>query len=131
MVTSQDAATAVALRELGYDVTAGHRGHGRDAGHAGRRRARGPRHPPRGRRHPDQDAPRTWPKAVSEAPKGEPIDVQGQRGGKDGKVVETEITPTTIDGAQRVGIRIGIGYEFPFDVTVNIEPTTSADRAPG
>ena len=28
--------------------------------------------------------------------------------------------PTMIDGFQRVGIRIGTGFEFPFDVSVNI-----------
>jgi PDZ domain-containing protein len=119
MVTSQDAATAVALRELGYDVkpvievvavTDGTPAAGNlevrdillEVGGIPIRSA-------------DDVA-----KAVSEAPKDEPISFQVKRGGKDGEIVEVDITPTLIDGHQRVGIRIGIGYEFPFQVSVNI-----------
>ncbi len=69
-------------------------------------------------------------KAVSEAPPGKPIPWKVRRDGKDGKVVETEITPTVIDGHQRVGIRIGTGYASP-STSRSTSATTSAARARG
>ena len=128
MVTSQDAATAAALRELGYEVTP-----------VIEVTAVTPDTPADGELQvrdillevggiPIKSA-EDVAKAVSEAPKGKPIPFKVKRGGKDGKIVETEITPTTIDGAQRVGIRIGIGYEFPIDVTVNISDNIGGPSA--
>jgi PDZ domain-containing protein len=119
MVTSQDSATAAALRELGYHVTPvievvavtdGTPAEGKlqvrdillDVGGIPIRTG-------------DDVA-----KAATEARPGKPIPFRVKRGGKDGKIVELSITPTMIDGHQRVGIRIGTGYEFPFDVSVNI-----------
>jgi len=68
-------------------------------------------------------------KAVRQAPADQPIAFKVRRGGAHGKVVETQITPTVIDGNQRVGIRIGIGYEFPFDVSVNISDNIGGPSA--
>jgi PDZ domain-containing protein len=119
MVTSQDSATAAALRELGYDVTPVIEvvavTDGTPA--AGKLKVRDILLEVGG-------TPITSgadvSKAVTEAPKGEPIPFKVKRGGRDGKVVELSITPTSIDGHQRVGIRIGTGFEFPFEVSVNI-----------
>ncbi len=119
MVTSQDSAAAAALRELGYDVTPVIEvvavTDGTPA--AGKLKVRDVLLEVGG-------IPITSgedvAKAVTAAEKGEPIDFKVRRGGKDGKIVETSITPTTIDGAQRVGIRIGTGFDLPFQVSVNI-----------
>jgi PDZ domain-containing protein len=128
MVTSQDAATAAAMRELGYTVTP-----------VIEVAAVTPGTPADGKLEvrdillevggiPIKSA-EDVAKAVSEAPPGKPIPWKVRRGGKDGKVVETEITPTVIDGHQRVGIRIGTGYEFPFDVSVNISDNIGGPSA--
>jgi PDZ domain-containing protein len=119
MVTSQDAATAAALRELGYDVTPAIEVTGVTDGTPaeGKLKVRDILLEVGGVAITTTE---DVAKAVSEAPKGEPIPFRVKRGGKGGRVVETQITPTEIDGHQRVGIRIGIGYEFPFDVSVNI-----------
>jgi len=128
MVTSQDAATAVALTELGYDFT-----------EAVEVTSVTPETPADGKLEvrdkllkvndvtitdPDDVA-----QAVTDAKPGEPIVFKVRRGGADGKVLTVRVTPTTIDGHQRVGIRIGVGYEFPFDVTVHISPTIGGPSA--
>lgn len=128
MVTSQDAATAAALRELGYAVKP-----------AIEVAAVTPDTPADGKlevrdlllevggipiKTPDDVA-----KAVSGADPGTPIPFRVRRGGTKGKVVEVEITPTMIDGHQRVGIRIGTGFEFPFDVSVDIDPKIGGPSA--
>jgi PDZ domain-containing protein len=128
MVTSQDAAAAAALRELGYEVTPVIEvlavSDGTPA--AGKLKVRDVLLEVGGipiRSGEDVS------KAVGEAPEGEPIDFKVRRGGKDGKIVETSITPTTIDGAQRVGIRIGNGFDLPFQVSVNIDESIGGPSA--
>ncbi len=128
MVTSQDAATAVALTELGYDFT-----------EVVEVTSVTPDSPADGKLEVRDKLlevggiPITSPDdvatAVSEAPEGEPIRFKVRRGGSDGKVVRVDLTPTMIDGHQRVGIRIGTGYEFPFDVTVHISPNIGGPSA--
>ena len=44
-------------------------------------------------------------------------------------MVRVSVTPTIIDGVQRVGIRIGTGFELPFDVSVNIDDSIGGPSA--
>ena len=128
MVTSQDSAAAAALRELGYvvrpviEVVAVTD----DTPADGKLKVRDILLEVGGTPITSGD---DVAKAVGEAPKGKPIDFKVKRGGKDGKIVETSITPTTIDGAQRVGIRIGTGFELPFHVSVNISDAIGGPSA--
>lgn len=116
MVSSQDAAVATALTELGYDVE-----------------------PVTEVLYVDETMPAkgklkvrdvlltvgdtaiTEPQdvvdAVDEAPAGEPITFVVRRGGQR---VSVDITPKSVDGDQIIGITPGPGFTFPFDVTVDI-----------
>jgi PDZ domain-containing protein len=128
MVTSQDVATAVALRELGYEVkpaievTAVSEGTPAD----GKLKVRDLLLEVGGT--PIKSA-QDVSTAVTSAEPGTPIPFKVRRGGKDGKIVDVEITPTVIDEHQRVGIRIGEGFEFPFDVSVNISDNIGGPSA--
>ncbi|MCY7401370.1 MAG: PDZ domain-containing protein [Nocardioides sp.] len=55
--------------------------------------------------------------AVGEAPVDEPLAIVVRRGGRE---VTESVTPRETDGGKRIGITPGTGYDFPFDVTVNI-----------
>jgi PDZ domain-containing protein len=119
MINSQDNAIAATMRELGYTVTpvieVGSVSPGTPAD--GKLKVRDILLEVRGIPIKTSD---DVAKAVGDAPAGKPIPFTIKRGGRDGKIVETSITPTMIDGHQRVGILIATGYEFPFDVSVNI-----------
>lgn len=127
MVTSQDSAAAAALRELGYDVTPVIEvlavTDGTPA--AGKLKVRDVLLEVGGVPITTGD---DVAKAVAAA-KDEPVDFKVRRGGEDGRIVETSITPTTIDGVQRVGIRIGTGFDLPFEVSVNISDTIGGPSA--
>jgi PDZ domain-containing protein len=66
---------------------------------------------------------------VTGASAGEAIDFKVRRGGAEGKVLRFSLTPRIIEGNQRVGIRLGIGFELPFDVSVNIDETIGGPSA--
>ena len=56
--------------------------------------------------------------AIEGAPRGEPVRFVVRR---DGKRVTVDVTPRTMDdGAYRVGFTPGVGFEFPYQVSVNI-----------
>ena len=55
--------------------------------------------------------------AVDQAKAGEPIPFVVRRGAKR---VSVEVTPREVDGDLRVGITPGVGFDFPFRVSVNI-----------
>ncbi|GAA1937439.1 YlbL family protein [Nocardioides hwasunensis] len=55
--------------------------------------------------------------AVSGVKAGDPITFVVRR---DGKRMSVEITPEQVDGKPRVGITPGVGYDFPFQVKVDI-----------
>lgn len=55
--------------------------------------------------------------AVDRARAGEPIAFVVRRGAKR---VSVEVTPREVDGDLRVGITPGVGFDFPFRVSVNI-----------
>jgi PDZ domain-containing protein len=128
MITSQDAAAAAALRELGFEVepvievaavTDGTPAEGKlkvrdvliEVGGIPVKSA--------------EDVAR----AVTGAAEGEAVEFVVRRGGKKGKTVRTSITPTMIDGTQRVGIRIGTGFDLPFHVRVNIDESIGGPSA--
>ena len=125
MVSSQDAATAVALRELGYpvrkvvevlNVTEGLPAEGKLEVRDVLTRIGST----------DIKTPQDVVDAIEAAPEGEPIEFDYVRDGKPGTV---EITPEMVDGHPRVGIAPGPGFDFPFDVTVNIDPEIGGPSA--
>ena len=64
--------------------------------------------------------------AVRGAPKGEPIAFEIRR---DGKSKTVKITPKQEKSGPRVGIVPGEGFDFPFDVEVNIDPKIGGPSA--
>jgi len=125
MTSSQDAATAAALTELGYDVT--------EAVVAG----------------VDKGSPAdgTLQKgdvvlavndtlvansdqlvtAVKAADTGVPIEFDVRRKGKD---LQLSVTPREVDGAPQVGIQVGTQTtDFPVDVTIGIDPAIGGPSA--
>ena len=116
MVSSQDAAVATALTELGYDVepvvevlnvTP-------DFPADGRLQVRDVLRKIGGR---TITTPQDVVDAVQAAPAGRPLTFEVLR---KGKRVEVDVTPREVDGATRIGITPGLGYTFPFDVSVDI-----------
>lgn len=125
MVSSQDTATAVALQELGYEVSEVtevlHVAEGLPA--EGNLEVRdvlisvGDR--PIGSA---QDVV----EAVEAAPVGEPLEFVVER---DSETRTVAVTPTMVDGNKRVGISPGPGYDFPFDVSVAVDPDIGGPSA--
>ncbi len=125
MVSSQDAATAAALTELGEKVTPVvevlNVAKGKPAD--GELKVR------------DillkvDDTTITQPQdvvdAVNGAPEGEPIEFVVRRGSR---TLTVPVTPTMVDGEPRVGITTGVGYSFPFQVSVNIDDNIGGPSA--
>ncbi len=125
MVSSQDAAVATALKELGYDttpvieildVTQGLPADGKLE--------------VRDILTKIGDTTITTPQsvvdAVDAAPVGKPLAFEVLR---DGTEKTVEVTPEVVDGDKRIGIVPGPGFEFPFDVTVNIPETIGGPSA--
>jgi PDZ domain-containing protein len=128
MVTSQDAAAAAALRELGFDVspvievTAVTE----DSPAVGKLKVRDVLLKVGGT---PVKSSQDILDAVTGAEQGEAIEFEVRRGGVDGKIVRTSIAPRLIDGDKRVGIRLGTGFELPFDVSVNIDDSIGGPSA--
>jgi PDZ domain-containing protein len=64
--------------------------------------------------------------AVDRAKPGEPIPFVVQRGKEQ---VSLEVTPREVDGDLRVGITPGMGFDFPFRVSVNISDNIGGPSA--
>lgn len=64
--------------------------------------------------------------AVDQAEAGEPIPFLVRRGSKD---VRVEVTPREVDGDLRVGITPGVGFDFPFQVSVDISDNIGGPSA--
>ncbi len=125
MVSSQDAATAVALEELGYDVepvvsvlnvTDGLPADGKLKVHDVLTKVG----------DTEITTAQDVVDAVAAAPSGEPIRFEYTRNGKAGS---TRITPKMVDGQPRVGIVPGPSYDFPFDVQINLDPLIGGPSA--
>jgi Lon-like protease len=125
MIRSQDSAVAAALRQLGYPVHA-----------ALEILTVTPNMPADGKLQPRDVVLRFDGKRVTAAtelaklieavPKGESVPITVER---DGKPVTVRVTPTTKDGHKLIGVSLGIGYTFPFKVSVNISDAIGGPSA--
>jgi PDZ domain-containing protein len=118
MVSSQDAAIAVALDELGYDVEPAievlNVTDGTPAD--GKLEVRDIFLEVNGQEVTSTD---DVIDAVKSAEPGRPVTFVVKRDGE--RRTET-VTPEETDGRPTIGIQFGTGYEFPFQVSVNIDP---------
>ncbi|WP_122818285.1 YlbL family protein [Nocardioides pantholopis] len=117
MVSSQDQAVAVALEELGYQVTPAVMAAyiEKDTPAQGVLevgdlflRVNGT-----AVSTPDQMA-----ELVAATPEGDPVEIDLLRDGEKRTVM---LLPEQVDGQARVGVTLGTGYRFPFEVSVNID----------
>ena len=116
MVSSQDAAVATALTELGYDVEPETEVLfvEKDLPAAGKLKVRDILVSVGG---VEITSAEDVVKAVDKAPVGQPLTFVVRRKGDE---VSVDITPREIDGDKRIGITPGPGFTFPFDVSVDI-----------
>ncbi|GAA1130979.1 YlbL family protein [Nocardioides aquiterrae] len=126
MTSSQDAATAVALEELGYHVTEPAVAAVTDGAPAdGALQTGDVILRVDGTRVSTAD---DVVAAVTAAPAGEPV-VFAVRRGDEQKTVQ--VTPDTVDGKPQVGIQVGtqVKKDLPADVTINISPNIGGPSA--
>lgn len=125
MVSSQDAAVATALEELGYDVKPGLEVLGVEPGSPadGALRVRDLFLQVDGEK---VTSAKQVISAVTDAPAGRPVTFVVRR---DGKPVDVSVTPRRTGAKQTIGIQLGTGYEFPFDVSVNIDDSIGGPSA--
>lgn len=125
MVSSQDTAVAVALTELGHDVTSVVEvldvGEGMPAD--GRLEVRDVLVEVGGRPISTAD---DVVEVVDAAPVGEPLEFVVER---DGTRRSVPVTPAMVEGDKRVGITPGPGYDFPFDVSLSVDPNIGGPSA--
>lgn len=125
MVSSQDSAVAAALTELGIDVAPVTEvlNVSEDLPAAGKLEVRDVLLAVGGT---EITGPDDVVQAVRAVPAGEPVDFRIRRGEEERTV---EVTPKEVDGQARVGITPGPGFDFPFRVSVNIDPTIGGPSA--
>ncbi|MCW2795648.1 PDZ domain-containing protein [Nocardioides sp.] len=125
MVTSQDAATAVALHELNYDVQPATEvffvGDGVPA--SGNLKVRDIFLEANGNVVKSAD---DVTKAVDATPAGKSVTFVVRR---DGKRTTVKVTPEQKDGKPTIGIQLGTGFVFPFKVEINIDPNIGGPSA--
>ncbi|KAA1421003.1 PDZ domain-containing protein [Nocardioides humilatus] len=129
MVGSQDAAIATAMRELGYKVKTGIQvAFVDDKGAAfGELRVRDKILKVDGK---PLKTGEQLVEAIQKHGPGDPVTLLIERNHKE-LTVELEPEETVVDGdrAMRIGITPGIGYDFPFDVTIQVDPTIGGPSA--
>ena len=64
--------------------------------------------------------------AIKDAPAGKPVTFVVRR---DGRRVSVPVTPEDKNGKPTIGIQLGAGYQFPFKVSVNIDPAIGGPSA--
>lgn len=125
MASSQDTATAVALKQLGLPVSqmleivavvpnspaAGHL-----RAHDLLQKVNGV----------DVSSPDAAVKAIQQAKVGEPIDLTVLR---EGKETHVSFTPGSKDGKPYLGVSLGMGYKFPFEVNIDIDQAIGGPSA--
>ena len=125
MISSQDSAVAAALRQLGYQVhpvlevlsvTDGMPADGKLQVRDVVRRFDGSR----------VNAATDLGKLVRAVPAHGSVPITVDR---KGKPVTVRVTPTTKDGNRLIGVTLGIGYTFPFKVSVNISDAIGGPSA--
>jgi len=116
MVSSQDAAVATALIELGYEVEPEIEVLyvDKDLPAAGLLKVRDIVLKVAGA---DIASSEDVVEAVDSAPVGQPITFLVRRKGQE---VSVDVTPREVDGDKQIGIQLGPGFTFPFDVSVDI-----------
>jgi len=116
MVSSQDAAIATALIELGYEVEPDIEVLyvDKDLPAHGLLRARDILLSVEGA---EITSTKEVVEAVDRAPAGQPITFAVRRNGRE---VSVEVTPDEVDGDKQIGIELGPGFTFPFEVSVDI-----------
>jgi PDZ domain-containing protein len=126
MVSSQDYATAAALTELGYKLTPLVEAQAiePDSPADGRLEVRDVFLDVNGQKVNALD---DVSKAVAATAAGEPVDFRIRRGDTERQV--SVVPEKDEDGVQRVGVSLGIGYDFPFRVSVNINPQIGGPSA--
>jgi PDZ domain-containing protein len=125
MVSSQDSAIAVALTELGHKVTSAVEVQYVNPGSPadGRLKVRDIFLEVNGTKAATSE---DISNAVRETPAGEEVTFLVRRGDIERRI---SVAPEEIEGEQRVGVSLGLGYIFPFDVSVNINPNISGPSA--
>jgi PDZ domain-containing protein len=129
MVTSQDVAIANAMRELGYEVPSTIQvADVADDGVAfGELRVRDKFVEVDGKPvRRSQDIV----DALQDHGPGDPVELVIERDGRE-LTLELEPEESVIDGerAKRIGISLGIGYDFPFDVSIEVDPEIGGPSA--
>lgn len=130
MITSQDTAVAVAMRELGFEVPASsiQVAHVADDGVAfGELRVRDKFIEVDG--EPVRKSQDIVDALQTHGP-GDPVELLIERDGRR-LTVELEPEETVIDGerAMRIGISLGTGYDFPFEVKIQVDPAIGGPSA--
>jgi PDZ domain-containing protein len=125
MVSSQDAAVAVALHELGFQAKPAIEVLFVDPGSPadGRLRVRDIFLRVNGQKITDADQLK---QAISGTEPGEAVHFTVLR---DGRHAEVSVVPEEDEGEPRVGIQLGGGFIFPFEVEVNINPDIGGPSA--
>jgi PDZ domain-containing protein len=116
MISSQDAAVAAALRQLGYHVTPKLEIVAVEQGMPAEGKLRLRDIVVRVGKTP-VSAATDVPKLIAAVPPGGSVPITVKR---KGKLAHVQVTPKTVDGNRLIGVRLGVGYTFPFKVTVNI-----------
>ncbi|GAB7004126.1 PDZ domain-containing protein [Nocardioides sp. AN3] len=65
-------------------------------------------------------------KRIRRTPAGQAVEMVISRGGKQQRV---SMTPVRENGVPRIGVALGVDYDFPFDVSVNIDPSIGGPSA--
>jgi Lon-like protease len=132
MVSSQDTATAVALRALGDDVPSLLEVQGIEKGSPadGALAVRDLIVGVNGTELPEsgdlQKASDTLNQAIGQTTSGAKVELTVLR---DGERVTVPVQPREVDGKPKIGIVYGEGFELPFPVTVNIDPRIGGPSA--
>ncbi len=64
--------------------------------------------------------------AVRAVPDGDPVVFDVRR---DGEELSVEVSPRDVDGTPMIGITPGAGYDFPFEVDLNVDPNIGGSSA--
>ncbi|WP_435770872.1 YlbL family protein [Nocardioides sp. SYSU DS0651] len=125
MTTSQDVAKAVALEELGHEVPAAVQVSHVDAGSPadGKLLVRDIFLAVDGKKVETGD---DVVKAVRAHDDGSPVVFDIKRGKRE---LEVRVKPEIDDGTPRVGVNLGLGYQFPFDINLRVDPSVGGPSA--
>jgi PDZ domain-containing protein len=125
MTTSQDIAKAVALEELGYDIPAAVQVAlvSEDGPAKGKLLVRDIFKEVDGKPVKTSD---DVVKTVRKHKDGSPVVFTIMRGKRE---LTVRIKPRIEDGTPRVGVHLGLGYEFPFTINLRVDPTVGGPSA--